>query len=80
MNEHSPLPSRAKSQSKPVDHRAPSSRPDDEAVKAREQSLRQELASVKKVNETIEGLLASLEKAKANMQVSQLGIIQLIVG
>lgn len=74
MNEHSPLPSRAKSQSKSVDHRALGSRPDDEAVKAREQSLRQELASVKKVNETIEGLLASLEKAKANMQVSQIGV------
>lgn len=35
---------------------------------ARDQSLRQELASVRKVNEAIEGVLASLEKAKTNMK------------
>jgi len=42
-----------------------------EADKSREEALRQELASVKKVNETIEGVLHSLEKAKANMKVSR---------
>lgn len=41
-----------------------------EAQRSREDALRQELASVKNVNEAIEGVLASLEKAKANMKVS----------
>lgn len=40
-----------------------------EAQKSREEGLRQELASVKKVNEAIEGVLASLDKAKSNMKV-----------
>lgn len=39
--------------------------------KSRDEALRQELASVKKVNEAIEGVLQSLEKAKANMKVSR---------
>ena len=40
-----------------------------EAQKARDDALRQELASVRKVNEAIEGVLASLQKAKTNMKV-----------
>ena len=40
-----------------------------EAEKTREEVLRQELASVRKVNEAIEGILESLQKAKANMKV-----------
>lgn len=36
---------------------------------AHEAKLRQELASVRKVNEAIEGVLGSLEKAKDNMKV-----------
>ncbi|KAK5088802.1 hypothetical protein LTR05_003024 [Lithohypha guttulata] len=39
-----------------------------EAEKAREDALRQELASVRKVNQAIEGVLESLQKAKANMK------------
>ena len=40
-----------------------------EVQKARDDVLRQELASVRKVNEAIEGVLASLQKAKTNMKV-----------
>lgn len=36
---------------------------------AREETLRQELASVRKVNEAIESVIESLEKAKENMKV-----------
>lgn len=39
--------------------------------KTREDTLRQELANVKKVNETIEGLLTSLQKAQSNMKVGR---------
>lgn len=64
-DEQSPSEVRAR----PVNRHASQSIPSSEAQKSREESLRQELASVKKVNETIEGLLASLEKAKTNMKV-----------
>lgn len=37
---------------------------------AHETSLRQELENVRKVNEAIEGVIQSLEKAKSNMVVS----------
>jgi len=51
-------------------HGTSGSKSPSEADKSREEALRQELASVKKVNEAIEGVLQSLEKAKANMKVS----------
>ena len=54
---------------RPLNRHASQSISSSEAQKSREESLRQELASVKKVNEAIEGLLASLEKAKVNMKV-----------
>lgn len=41
-----------------------------ERVAARETSLRAELASVRKVNEAIEGMVESLNKAQTNMKVS----------
>jgi len=65
-------PSRAKSrpQSRGANHATSDSKSKQEAEKSREEALRQELASVKKVNEAIEGVLQSLEKAKANMKVS----------
>lgn len=39
------------------------------AQEQHEAKLRQELASVRKVNEAIEGVLSSLDKAKSNMKV-----------
>lgn len=65
-------PSRAKSrqQSRGANHGTSDSKSKQEAEQSREEALRQELASVKKVNEAIEGVLQSLEKAKANMKVS----------
>ena len=42
---------------------------------AREDSLRQELESVRRVNETIEGVIQSLAKAKDNMKVNALFLI-----
>ena len=39
---------------------------------SRDESLRQELANVRKVNETIEGVIQSLERAKTNMKVCDL--------
>ena len=47
-------------------------RPSYEDQQTRDQSLRQELASVRKVNETIEGVIQSLDKAKTNMKVGLL--------
>ena len=44
-------------------------RPSPEDEKARQEALKQELASVKKVNEAIEGVLQSLERAKSNVKV-----------
>lgn len=64
-DEQSPSEVRARPQSRNANQNASSA----EAQKSHEESLRQELASVKKVNEAIEGVLASLEKAKANMKV-----------
>ena len=46
-----------------------SSEPNHENQEAKDHALRQELASVRKVNETIEGVISSLEKAKENMGV-----------
>lgn len=46
-----------------------SSKPKHEDQQARDQALRQELAAVRKVNETIEGVIESLDKAKTNMKV-----------
>lgn len=63
-DEQSPSEVRAR----PVNRHASQSISSSEAQKSREESLRQELASVKRVNETIKGLLASLEKAKTNMK------------
>jgi len=37
---------------------------------AREASLKQELENVRKINQVIEGVVESLEKAKSNMEVS----------
>lgn len=70
----SPTATRSRPQSK---HNGPSSssRTPAEANTAREESLRQELASVKKVNQAIEGVLESLTKAKTNMKVSLCTII-----
>ena len=66
-------PSRAKSrpQSRGANHGTSDSKSKQEAEQSREEALRQELASVKKVNEAIEGVLQSLEKPKANMKVGK---------
>lgn len=42
----------------------------EEAAKERDVALRQELENVRKINEVIEGVVESLEKAKSNMDVS----------
>ena len=47
-----------------------------EDAATREANLRQELASVRKVNEAIEGVIESLNKAKANMKVGAENIVQ----
>lgn len=41
----------------------------------REQSLRRELESVRQVNEAIEGIIQSLNKAKDNMKVCQNSLV-----
>jgi len=76
IDEHTPSTSKARPQSKNANHEL--SHSNIEAEKSREESLREELASVKKVNESIEGLLQSLEKAKANMKVGRLHPWELI--
>lgn len=48
---------------------AGASRPSYEDEEAREAALRQELASVRKVNDAMEDVLQNLERAKANMKV-----------
>jgi hypothetical protein len=48
---------------------AKSSRPTYQEQQEREESLRRELKGVRQVNETIEGLIQSLNKAKDNMKV-----------
>jgi hypothetical protein len=45
-------------------------KPSHEDQEAKDQALRQELANVRKVNETIEGVIQTLDKAKTNMKVS----------
>ena len=45
-------------------------RPTYQEQQAREESLRQELESVRRVNEAIEGVIQSLAKAKDNMKVN----------
>lgn len=42
---------------------------DDDSEEARDTALRNELQSVRKINEVIEGLLRSLDSAKGNMEV-----------
>lgn len=64
-DEQSPSEVRARPHSRNANQNMPNA----EAQKSQEESLRQELANVKKVNEAIEGVLASLDKAKANMKV-----------
>lgn len=68
VDEPSPSTSKARSQSRNAHHGASSS--NTEADQSREESLRHELANVKKVNEAIEGVLQSLEKAKVNLKVA----------
>jgi hypothetical protein len=41
---------------------------------AREAALRNELQSVRHINEVLEGLLSSLDRAKGNMEVSRVSI------
>ena len=48
---------------------APSAKPTHDDQDAQNQALRQELANVRKVNETIEGVIQSLDKAKTDMKV-----------
>jgi hypothetical protein len=61
-------PTEQAQQAKP---RAEESRYDtEEAEKQRDIALRQELENVRKINEVIEGVVESLEKAKSNMGVS----------
>ena len=50
---------------------AQTSKPKYEDQEARDQALRRELADVRRVNETIEGVIQSLEKAKTNMKVCE---------
>ena len=45
-------------------------KPNHEDQEAKDRALRQELANVRKVNETIEGVIQSVDKAKTNMKVS----------
>lgn len=53
-----------------------SNRAEDGSREAYEQRLRQELASVRRVNEAMEGVLENLDKAKNNMKVRSLEIFQ----
>lgn len=64
-SDQSPSDLRSRTQGRTVPQNVSSA----EAQKSQEESLRQELANVKRVNEAIEGVLASLDKAKANMKV-----------
>lgn len=64
----SPSKVKARSQSRSANN-ASSAKTSQESGKTHEDALRQELGHVKKVNETIEGLLTSLQKAQANMKV-----------
>ena len=73
----SPVKPTQKSKEQPFKSAQPS-KPSHEDQEAREQALRQELASVRKVNETIEGVIENLKKAKQNMGVGStlyLGVI-----
>ena len=68
-----PAPTSNKQQS---GNAAQSSKPTHENQEGRDQALRQELANVRKVNETIEGVIQSLDKAKTNMKVSSLSRVR----
>lgn len=70
-NEQSPskVKSMGRAQSKGASHGVSGTKSDTEGDKSRDEALRQELASVKKVNEAIEAVLGSLEKTRANMKV-----------
>jgi hypothetical protein len=47
-----------------------------DAEHAREEALQKELEGVRSINEVIEGVISSLERAKGNMDV---GIISVII-
>src|SRR5271163_3557228 len=49
-----------------------------EQEQTREEALREELASVRRVNETIEGVIESLEKAKSSMKVFAPAILRVL--
>lgn len=68
--EPSPSKVRAQPQSKNAS-RGPNVKKSPEVEQTREDVLRRELASVKNVNAAIEGVLESLQKAKANMKVGR---------
>lgn len=70
-DEQSPSKTNARTHSKGASYGTQSSKTSAEAEKAHEDALRQELASVRKVNEAIEGVLESLQKAKSNMKVGE---------
>lgn len=72
-----PSPSKVKTQSHSRNaSRSRNAKKSPEAEKTREDVLRQELASVRKVNEAIEGVLGSLQKAKSNMKVCVLCLVR----
>lgn len=60
---------------KPTQHHKGAStsgaKPTQAEQQARDQTLRQELTNVRKVNETIEGVIENLNKAKTNMKVGR---------
>jgi hypothetical protein len=63
-----PVP-KGKDQEKASGRSASTTRPSYEEQQSHEENLRQELANVRKVNETIESVIANLERAKGNMKV-----------
>jgi len=63
----SPPPSITKPKETPVSKESRYST--EEAREAREAALKQELESIRKINQVVEGVVESLEKAKGNMEV-----------
>ena len=66
------------SPAKPEGKQSNSTKPTYQEQQQRDESLRQELQSVRQVNEAIEGVVQSLRKAKDNMKVRIEAIVHLL--
>ncbi len=66
----SPAKSAPESEQQQSGKTAQSSKLSYEDQETKDKALRQELANVHRVNETVEGVLQSLDKARTNMRVS----------